>query len=61
MKNFDSKILHGVISAAKWVAQVFHKVMGAVSGPLCAINPSAGMITREIRTAAGGTSKFLNR
>lgn len=53
LKNFGSKVLHGITSAAKWVAPVLHKVMGAVSGPLGAINPVAGMVTRGIATGAG--------
>ncbi|KAA6366193.1 MAG: hypothetical protein EZS28_038280 [Streblomastix strix] len=61
LKNFGSKILHGVTSAAKWVAPVLHKVMGAVSGPLGAINPTAGMIARGVGGAAGMANKFLNR
>ncbi|KAA6358289.1 MAG: hypothetical protein EZS28_046184 [Streblomastix strix] len=47
--------------AAKWVAPVLHKVMGAVSGPLGAINPTAGMIARGVGGAAGMANKFLNR
>ncbi|KAA6379323.1 MAG: hypothetical protein EZS28_025151 [Streblomastix strix] len=61
LKNFGSKILHGVTSAAKWVAPVLHKVMGAVSGPIGAINPTAGMIARGVGGAAGMANKFLNR
>ncbi|KAA6353598.1 MAG: hypothetical protein EZS28_050875, partial [Streblomastix strix] len=38
-----------------------HKVMGAVSGPLGAINPTACMITRGVGGAAGMANKFLNR
>ncbi|KAA6386071.1 MAG: hypothetical protein EZS28_018401, partial [Streblomastix strix] len=34
LKNFGSKILYEVTSAAKWVAPVLQKVMDAVSGPL---------------------------
>ncbi|KAA6371113.1 MAG: hypothetical protein EZS28_033360 [Streblomastix strix] len=60
-KNFGSKILHGVISAAKWVAPVLHKIIGAVSGPLGAINPAADMIARGVGGAAGMANKFLNR
>ncbi|KAA6380754.1 MAG: hypothetical protein EZS28_023718, partial [Streblomastix strix] len=47
--------------SAKWVAPVLHKVMGAVSGPLGAINPTAGMIARGVGGAAGMANKFLNR
>ncbi|KAA6372478.1 MAG: hypothetical protein EZS28_031995 [Streblomastix strix] len=61
LKNFGSKILHCVTSAAKWVAPVLHKVMGAVSGPLGAINSTAGMIARGVGGAAGMANKFLNR
>ncbi|KAA6390345.1 MAG: hypothetical protein EZS28_014128 [Streblomastix strix] len=61
LKNFGSKILHGVTSAAKWVAPVLSKVIGAVSGPLGAINPTAGMIARGVGGAAGIENKFLNR
>ncbi|KAA6374344.1 MAG: hypothetical protein EZS28_030131 [Streblomastix strix] len=61
LKNFGSKILLGVTSAAKWVAPVLHKVMGAISGPLCAINPTADMIARGVGGAAGMANKFLNR
>ncbi|KAA6377738.1 MAG: hypothetical protein EZS28_026734, partial [Streblomastix strix] len=61
LKDFGSKILHGVTSAAKWVAPVLHKVMCAVSGPLGAINPTASMIARRIDVAAGMANKFLNR
>ncbi|KAA6380137.1 MAG: hypothetical protein EZS28_024337 [Streblomastix strix] len=61
LKNFGSKILHWVTSTAKWVAPVFHKVMGAVSGPLGAINPTAGMIAKGVGCAAGMANKFRNR
>ncbi|KAA6384142.1 MAG: hypothetical protein EZS28_020331 [Streblomastix strix] len=60
LKNFGSKILYGVTSAAKWVAPVLHKVMGSISGPIGAINPTAGMIARGICGAAGIANKFLN-
>ncbi|KAA6368304.1 MAG: hypothetical protein EZS28_036169 [Streblomastix strix] len=60
-KNFGSKILDEVTSAAKLVAHVLHKVMGAVSGLLDAINPSAYMIARGVGGAAGMANKFLNR
>ncbi|KAA6384716.1 MAG: hypothetical protein EZS28_019757 [Streblomastix strix] len=59
LKNFVSKILHGVTSAAKWVAPVLHKVMVAVSGPIGTINPTAGMIARGIGGAAGMANMFL--
>ncbi|KAA6358628.1 MAG: hypothetical protein EZS28_045845, partial [Streblomastix strix] len=61
LKNFGSKILHGVTSAAKWVAPVLHKVMGAVAPTIGAINPTAGMIARGVGGAAGMANKFLNR
>ncbi|KAA6394650.1 MAG: hypothetical protein EZS28_009823 [Streblomastix strix] len=61
LKNFGSKILHGVTSAAKWVAPVLHKVIGPVFGPLGAINPTAGMIARGVGGAAGMANKFFNR
>ncbi|KAA6361692.1 MAG: hypothetical protein EZS28_042781 [Streblomastix strix] len=61
LKNFGSKILHGISSAAKWVAPVLHKVVGAVSGLLGAINPTAGMIARVVGGAAGMANKFLNQ
>ncbi|KAA6392943.1 MAG: hypothetical protein EZS28_011533 [Streblomastix strix] len=61
LKNFGSEVLHGASSAAKWVAPVLHKVMGAVSGPIGAINPIAGMIARGVCGAAGMANKFLNR
>ncbi|KAA6394494.1 MAG: hypothetical protein EZS28_009977 [Streblomastix strix] len=61
LKNFGSKILHGVTSAAKRVALVLHKVMIAVSRPLGVINPTAGMIARGVGGAAGMANKFLNR
>ncbi|KAA6362786.1 MAG: hypothetical protein EZS28_041687 [Streblomastix strix] len=61
LKNFSSKILYGVTSTAKWVALVLHKVMGAVSGQLGAINPTAGMTARGVGGAAGMANKFLNR
>ncbi|KAA6390286.1 MAG: hypothetical protein EZS28_014191 [Streblomastix strix] len=62
---FDSlarySLLHGVTSAAKWVAPVLHKVMGAVAPTIGAINPTAGMIARGVGGAAGMANKFLNR
>ncbi|KAA6385069.1 MAG: hypothetical protein EZS28_019405 [Streblomastix strix] len=61
LKNFSSKILNGVTSEAIWVASVLHKVMDSVSGPLGAINPTAGMIARGVGNAAGMANKFLNR
>ncbi|KAA6316249.1 MAG: hypothetical protein EZS28_055287 [Streblomastix strix] len=61
LKNFGSKVLHGVSSAAKWVAPILHKVMGAVSGPIGGINPTADMIARRVGGAAGMANKFLNR
>ncbi|KAA6388222.1 MAG: hypothetical protein EZS28_016251 [Streblomastix strix] len=61
LKNFGSKILYEVTSAAKQVAPVLHKVIGAVSGPLGAINPTAGMIVRGVGGAARMANKFLNR
>ncbi|KAA6394097.1 MAG: hypothetical protein EZS28_010379 [Streblomastix strix] len=61
LKNFGSKILHGVTSAAKWVAPVLHKVMGVVAPTIGAINPTAGMIARGVGGAAGMANKFLNR
>ncbi|KAA6380886.1 MAG: hypothetical protein EZS28_023586 [Streblomastix strix] len=61
LKNFGSKIFHGVITAAKWVTPALHKVMSAISGPLGAINPTASMIARGIGCAAGMANKFLNR
>ncbi|KAA6394061.1 MAG: hypothetical protein EZS28_010412 [Streblomastix strix] len=61
LKNFGSKVLHAVSSATKWVAPVLHKVMGAVNGPIGAINPTAGMIARGVGGAAGLANKFLNR
>ncbi|KAA6381468.1 MAG: hypothetical protein EZS28_023004 [Streblomastix strix] len=61
LKNFGSKILYGVTSAAKWVAPVLHKVMGAVAPTIGAINPTAGMIARGVGGAAGMAGKFLNR
>ncbi|KAA6401870.1 MAG: hypothetical protein EZS28_002605, partial [Streblomastix strix] len=48
-----------ITSEAKWLAPVFHKVMGAVSEPLGAINPTAGMIARGVGSAAGMANKFL--
>ncbi|KAA6358820.1 MAG: hypothetical protein EZS28_045653 [Streblomastix strix] len=60
-KKFGSKILHGVTSAAKWVAPVLHKVMGAVAPTIGAINLTAGMIARGVGGAAGMANKFLNR
>ncbi|KAA6362226.1 MAG: hypothetical protein EZS28_042246, partial [Streblomastix strix] len=53
LKNFGSINLHGVTSAAKWVAPVLHKVMGAVAPTIGAINPTAGMIARGVGGAAG--------
>ncbi|KAA6396926.1 MAG: hypothetical protein EZS28_007547 [Streblomastix strix] len=61
LRNIGSKILHGVTFATKWVAPVLHKVMGAVSGPIGAINPTAVMIARGVGGAAGMANKFLNR
>ncbi|KAA6402112.1 MAG: hypothetical protein EZS28_002359 [Streblomastix strix] len=61
LKNFGSKILHWVTSAAKWVAPVLHKIMGVVSGPLSVINPTTSMIARGVCGAAGMANKFLNR
>ncbi|KAA6364054.1 MAG: hypothetical protein EZS28_040420 [Streblomastix strix] len=61
LKNFGSKIFHGVSSAAKCVAPVLHKVMSAVQGSFDATNPTAGMIARGVGTAVGGINKFLNR
>ncbi|KAA6362389.1 MAG: hypothetical protein EZS28_042084 [Streblomastix strix] len=61
LKNFGSKILHGVASAAKLLAPVLHKVMGAVSGPLGAINPTASMVAGGVGGAARMANKFLNR
>ncbi|KAA6401360.1 MAG: hypothetical protein EZS28_003113 [Streblomastix strix] len=60
-KNFSSKIQTGVTSAAKWVASVLYKVMGAISDPQGAINPTAGMIAKGVGAAAGMANKFLNR
>ncbi|KAA6388288.1 MAG: hypothetical protein EZS28_016186 [Streblomastix strix] len=57
----QSYTLKLVTSAAKWVAPVLHKVMGAVSGPIGAINPTAGMIARGVGDAADMANKFLNR
>ncbi|KAA6402000.1 MAG: hypothetical protein EZS28_002470 [Streblomastix strix] len=61
LKNFGSKILNGVTSAAKWVAPVLHIVMGAVSGPLGVINLTACMIAKGVGGATGMANKFLNR
>ncbi|KAA6380132.1 MAG: hypothetical protein EZS28_024340 [Streblomastix strix] len=60
LKNFGSKILHGVTSATKWVVPVLHKDKGAVSGPIGGISPTAGMIARGVGGAAGMANKFLN-
>ncbi|KAA6373046.1 MAG: hypothetical protein EZS28_031428, partial [Streblomastix strix] len=57
----QSDALNDICITAKWVAPVLHKVMGAVSGPLGAINPTAGMIARGVGGAAGMANKFLNR
>ncbi|KAA6401973.1 MAG: hypothetical protein EZS28_002502 [Streblomastix strix] len=64
LKNFGSKILHGVTSAAKWVAPVLHKVMGAVSGPLGAINPTAELWFKNIKwgkLGLGICSKYFSQ
>ncbi|KAA6402954.1 MAG: hypothetical protein EZS28_001517 [Streblomastix strix] len=61
LKNFGSKVLHGVTSVTKQAAPVPHKVMGAVFGPIGAIVPAAGMIARGVGGAAGMANKFLNR
>ncbi|KAA6396537.1 MAG: hypothetical protein EZS28_007934 [Streblomastix strix] len=50
----------GVTSAAKQVAPVFHKVMGAVLRLLGAINPKTDMIVRRVGGAVGMANKFLN-
>ncbi|KAA6361459.1 MAG: hypothetical protein EZS28_043014, partial [Streblomastix strix] len=61
MKRHNPNVMLSIALQAKWVAPVLHKVMGAVSGPLGAINPTAGMIARGVGGAAGMANKFLNR